>query len=128
MYPDDVLTRISVMPLYAQVVVQSQGATDLPIPETGLEPAVASTEAVIVATREDLDGDVAIEVRRGGADQDYGTRVFQGELSLTTPALEVGSNVSGQLATVDVGRTGQLPVTIYVDPPELPSTVIVIVG
>jgi hypothetical protein len=128
MNSDDLLIRVSVMPLYAQVVVQSQGATDLPIPQTGDEPAVANTEAVIVATREDMDGDVAIEVRRGGADGPYGTQVYQGKLSLSTPALEVGSNVSGQLETVAVGRTGQLPVTIYVDPPESPSTVTVIVG
>lgn len=125
---DEILTRISVMPLYAQVVVQSEGATDLPVPETGDEPAVASSEAVIVATREDLDGEVSIEVRRPGTGDRIGVRVYQGVLSLTTPALEVGSNVSGQLATVDVGRTGPVPVSIYVDPPELPSRVTVVVG
>jgi hypothetical protein len=123
----DVLATVSVMPLYAQVVVQSAGATDLPIPETGAEPAVASTEAVIVATRDDLDGEVSIEVRRGGADPAPGTRIYQGELSFTSPALEVGSAVSGQLATVDVGRTGWVPLAIFVDPPQEPSQVVVVI-
>jgi hypothetical protein len=123
----EVLATVSVMPLYAQVVVQSAGATDLPIPETGAEPAVASTEAVIVATRDDLDGEVSIEVRRGGADSAPGTRVYKGELSFTSPALEVGSAVSGQLATVDVGRTGWVPLAIFADPPQEPSQVVVVI-
>ncbi|MEV6816910.1 hypothetical protein [Micromonospora sp. NPDC051296] len=123
----EVLATVSVMPLYAQVVVQSAGATDLPIPETGAEPAVASTEAVLVATRDDLDGDVSIEVRRGGDAPAPGVRVYEGELSFTTPALEVGSNVSGQLTTIDVGRIGWLPLAIFVDPPEAPSKVVVVI-
>jgi hypothetical protein len=123
----EVLATVRVIPLYAQVVVQSAGATDLPVPETGAEPAVATTEAVLVATQDDLDGEVSIEVRRGGADSAPGTRVYAGELSFTTPALEVGSTVSGQLATVDVGRTGWLPLEIFVAPAEAPSSVVVVI-
>jgi hypothetical protein len=123
----EVLATVSVMPLYAQVVVQSAGATDLPIPETGEERAVASTEAVLVMTRDDLDGDVTIEVCRGGADPAPGARVYKGELSFTEPTLQVGSNVSGQLATVNIGRVGWVPLAIFVDPPEAPSRVVVVI-
>lgn len=123
-----VLETMRVVPYYHQVAVQSEGASDIPTVETGEERLVASAEAVIVATRAERLGEVEIEVRRGDDVTDVpGLRVFDGELSFTTPHLEVGSTVASHLVTIDVGRTGWIPIQIYTDPPDEPRRVIVVV-
>lgn len=122
-----VIETMRLLPFGHQVAVQSEGASDIPFVHTGLERAVASTEAVLVATRVDRLGDVEIEVRRGAADDVVGTRIFDGELSFTTPRLQVGSAVAGHFVTIDVGRIGWLPIQIYTDPPDEPERVIVVV-
>lgn len=123
-----VLETMRVVPYYHQVAVQSEGASDIPSVETGEERLVASTEAVIIATRAERLGEVEIEVRRGDDVADVpGTRVFDGELSFTTPRLEVGSAVTSHLVAIDVGRTGWIPIQIYADPPDEPQRVIVVV-
>jgi hypothetical protein len=123
----DLLGTISVMPHYHQVVVQSEDATDLPVVETGTEQVVASTESITVATREERHGDVLIEVHRGAMENPPGTRVFAGELSFTTPRIEIGSPVAGDTVTIDLGRIGWIPIEIYTDPPEAPSRIVVLV-
>lgn len=128
MAPDAPLIRLRVTPFYHAVVVQSAGATDLPIPETGEEPAVATGESVLVATREQDLGDVTMEVYRDAGDGDVvGALVYHGELSFTTPYLEIGSGVSGHLVTVDIGRIGWVPIKIYVTPPGGPDRIMVLV-
>ena len=123
-----VLETMRVMPYYHQVAVQSEGATDIPTVETGEERLVASTEAIIIATRAERLGEVEIEVRRrDDLIEVPGTRVFDGELSFTTPRLQVGSAVANHLVTIDVGRIGWLPIQIYTDSPDEPHRVIVVV-
>jgi hypothetical protein len=122
----EVLSRLSVAPLYGQVVVESYGASDLPVPETGYEQVVATTESLLIATRGDQDGDVLIEIRRGSYDGDFGRQVFDGELSFTSPRLAFGSSLGGQLGSAEIGRTGWIRIRVYVDPPEAPSRVTVV--
>lgn len=125
----ELLAELTVAPRYGQVVIEAEGASDLPVPETGEEPAVATTQAILVATRGDFDGDVLIEVRRGEVtDGSLGVQVFAGELSFSTPSLVFGSSLGGQLATVDIGRIGWVPVTIYAQPTDAPSRVVALVG
>jgi hypothetical protein len=73
------LGSIRVMPLSAQVVVEEEGASDLPTPETGEERAVASTQCVLVATRGDREGDVMMDVWRGADLEWPGEVVLDGE-------------------------------------------------
>jgi len=119
------LGSIEVIPLYAQVVVESEGASDLPVPETGEERAVASTQCVLIATRGDRDGSVTIDVWREHDGRSAGEVVFDGELSLLTPRLVVGSPIADALLGVDLRRSGQIPITVSVDPLEAPSRVTV---
>jgi hypothetical protein len=120
------LASLSVRPLYGQVVVESEGATDLPVPETGAERVVCSSESVLIATRGDHEGDVTIEVRRG-LDDDLGDAVFDSELSFATPRLVFGSSLGNQLGSVEVSGSGWLPIKIFAEPPQAPSLVIVLV-
>jgi hypothetical protein len=122
------LVRIQVTPFHHQVVVESAGATDLPIPETGEEAAVATGESVLVATRSQSLGDVVMEVHRHPAPDLPGVLVFDGELSFTTPYLEIGSGVVRDLTAVDIGRAGWVPIQIWVDPPGAPDRVMVVVA
>jgi len=125
----EVLARLSVAPLYGQVVVEREGASDLPVPETGQERVVATTQSLLVATRGDQDGDVLIEVRRDGVvDDGLGTQVFEGELSFSSPRLVFGSSLGGELGSVDIGRTGWVALKVYVDSSEAPSRVIVLLN
>jgi hypothetical protein len=121
------IERLAVPATHGVVCVEAAGATDLPIPETGAEPAVATGESVLVATRGDRDGPVTIEVHRGQPARP-GTKVFEGELSFTTPELVIGNPLLGRHSTVPVERIGWLPVWIYVDPPDLPSRVVVVLS
>lgn len=121
-----VLGSIRVPPLYGQVVVEAEGASDLPVPETGEEKVVSTTESILVATRGDKDGDVSIEVRRGNT-ENLGHVIFDGELSFSTPRLVFGSSLANQLGSIDVGRTGWIPIKIYVDSVDGPSRVVVVV-
>jgi hypothetical protein len=121
----EVLSSLSVIPLYGQVVVESEGASDLPVPETGQERVVATTESLLIATRGDQDGDVLIEVRRGADEADFGEQVFDGELSFTSPRVVFGSSLAGELGSAELDRTGWVPIKIYVQPPEAPSRVVV---
>jgi hypothetical protein len=120
------LDSIRVTPYYSQVMVEAEDASDLPEPHIGPKAALASTEAVMVSTRGDLDGDVLVEVHRGDPDSRLGAQVYDGELSFTRPLLVAGSPHSGELMTVDIGRIGWVPIKIYVDPPDRPSRVVVL--
>ncbi|MEJ3742962.1 hypothetical protein WEI85_06715 [Actinomycetes bacterium KLBMP 9797] len=122
------LIQFRVTPFYHAVVVQSAGASDLPIPETGEEAAVATGESVLVATHGPDDGKVTMEVYRGTVPDVPSALVYDGELSFATPYLEIGSGVSGDLTTVDVGRIGWVPIKIYVDPPGDPGRVMVVIS
>ncbi len=122
----ELLASLSVRPLYGQVVVESEGATDLPVPETGAEHVVSSSESVLIATRGDHEGEVTIEVRRGD-DDGLGTPLFDSELSFATPRLVFGSSLGNQMESVDLGGSGWLPIRIFVDPPWAPSRVVVLV-
>lgn len=123
-----VLAKLSVAPVYGQVVIEAEGATDLPVPETGQERVVGTTQSVLIATRGDQDGDVLIEIRHDGVTEVPGGRlVFDGELSFSSPHLVFGSPLGSELGSVSVGRTGWVALKIYVGPAEAPSRVVVLV-
>jgi len=121
-----VLLEMSVLPLGGQVAVQDVGTTDLPQWGTGEERAVATSRAILVATRPDIDGDVTIRIVRGLA-VERGDPVFDGELTLTGTTLEVGNAVAGSLRSADVGRSGPIRVRIFAEPAELPADITVVV-
>jgi hypothetical protein len=70
--------RFQVLPLYHQVEVRDAGDVDYPQWETGEERVLASVQCIVLATRSDLEGDVAIEVRidAGPEDRAAGALVF----------------------------------------------------
>jgi hypothetical protein len=121
-----ILGQVRVNPMYHQVVVEAEGATDLPLPETGAEPVVATPESLLIATRPEQYGDVELEVHSGPLADPPGTEIYHGELTFTTPHLVIGSYYGDQLTPVDVGRVGQVPVSVYVDRPDAPSRVTVV--
>lgn len=121
------LKRLTVPPHYGQIVVECEDASDLPVPETGMERVVTTAQSILVATRGDQNGDVTIDVRAGTAAATFGDLVFEGELNCPTPKLVVGSSLANVLATVDLGQAGWVPVKIYVDPAEAPARVTVMV-
>jgi hypothetical protein len=125
---NEMLSSLNVAPLYGQVVVQCQGATDLPVPETGQERVVATTQSLLIATRGDQDGDVLIEIHRGQDSNESGEQVFDGELSFSSPHLVFGSPLAGELASTELHRAGWVPIRVYVEPAKLPSRVVVVVS
>ena len=121
----EVLASRTVIPLHGEIVVQAEGATQVPIPETGEEKVVVSAEVLLVATRGDNDGDVLIEVCHGCDGPELGEQVFDGELSFTSPRLVFGSLLANELGSLDIGRIGWVPLKVFVSPPEAPSRVVV---
>ena len=123
-----ILADATALGLYGQITVQDVGTADLPDWQTGEEWAVATEHAISIATRPDTDGDVVIIVLAGTDDAGLGKLVFDGEISLTSPLLEVGNAVAATVARVDVGRTGYLPLRIYTEPGESPARVTILLG
>lgn len=117
------LGTLRVPPLYGQVVIECEGATDLPMPETGTERVVSTTQSILVATRGDLEGDVLIEVHAQAPGVDLGRLVFEGELNCPTPRLVFGSSIANLLETIELDRAGWIPIKVFVDPPDAPSRV-----
>lgn len=122
------LGTIQVSPVYGQVVIECEDASDLPVPETGAERVVATTQSLLIATRSDHDGDVLIEVRTQEADPPAGQIVFDGELNCPSQRIIFGSSLGNQLASAPLDEAGWIPVQVYVDPPDSPARVTVIVG
>ena len=118
-----VLAELNVSPLYGQVVVQDPGTADLPEWETGEERAIASEHAVYVATRADTDGDVTIQVLEGSDTGGLGDCVFDGDLSTTSPRLEVGNPIAGVLQSVKINGAGYIRLRVFVRPRESPAEV-----
>jgi hypothetical protein len=120
------LRKVRVIPMYHQVLVEVEGATDLPLPETGAEPVVATQESLLVSTQPEQYGHVDLEVHSGPPAGSPGTEIYHGELTLTTPRLVIGNYYGDQLTKVDIGRVGPVPVSVYVDRPDAPSRVTVV--
>jgi hypothetical protein len=122
----ELLAERDVLPLYGQVVVQDAGTADIPDWQTGDERAVASENAVLVATRPDHAGKVHVQVLRGDDEDNLGSQVFDGELSVVSGCMTVGSVLAGQVLQVAVPRPGYVPIRIFVCPAELPERVAVV--
>lgn len=122
-----VLAEVNVPPLYGQVVVQDPGTADLPEWETGEERAIGSEHAVYVATRADTDGGVTIRVVEGLDTGGLGDCVFDGDLSMTSPRLEVGNPIAAVLESVVIGGAGYVHLRVFVRPLELPAEVGVLI-
>ncbi len=118
-----VLGEVNALPLYGQVTIEDPGTADLPEGETGGERVVSTAYAIAVATRPDLDGEVNIVVMDGSEIEGLGTLVFDGELILTSPSLDVGNSVAATVERIHVGRTGALHIWVFVDPSDRPSSV-----
>lgn len=114
------------LPLYSQVVVQDAGTADIPRWEAGDERAVHTTHSLAILTRSDMDGDVTMTVLQGTDTQGLGSQVFDGEILLTSPMLEIGSPIGADVFGVEVGNLGLLRLRVFVQPAKRPSSVVVL--
>lgn len=113
--------------MQAQVDIRDPQASEYPQWETGDERAVATSQCVAVATRPDVDGRVAIEVRRGPSDVPVGAaKAFEGELLLTGEMLVVGNFLASEAHPVSAGP-GWHQLTVYVRPSDVPPSEIIVV-
>lgn len=92
---------------------------------TGEEPAVATDSAIMVATREDLAGDVTVRVLVDEV-APQGEKVFECTLSLPTRSVRFGSFHSGELAEIQLPDAGAYAAQVWVDDPAAPAVVRVI--
>lgn len=112
----NIVCSLSVVPLYAKVVFQATGTTDLPEWVTGEEPAVATRSAVYVATAPDTDGMVDVQVAIGNSPGSWGKEVFVTELDRTSTEIEVGSPLSGMVQKISSGIPATFTLRVYCDP------------
>ena len=110
------INRVQVWPLHHQVAIIDHDAADTPRWETGEEPLVAGEQAILVATRHDLDP-VELEVWFGTpATPPPGPLLFAGELLTVGKGVEVGGLVVGDVVEVDLSA-GWHRLRIYADQP-----------
>lgn len=124
-----VLGRFEVLPLHAQIEIRDAATAEYPQWETGEEAVVATAQCIAVATRDDADGLVTIEVRRDQNQDiadDQWRLVYEGELLLTGENVVVGSYLAAQEHTRALGR-GWHQVRVLVKPKDAqPSYVLVV--
>lgn len=106
----------SVQPLHRQVQFGDALADDYPQWETGQEKAVFNTQTIVVATRDDWEGDVQVEVWIEPTGQKLeGSEILDAEVQLVGDVAQFGNLVAGQL--FDVGlRRGWYRVRVLVAP------------
>ena len=108
--------RVQVWPLHRQVAIIDQDAADTPRWETGEEPLVAGEQAILVATRTDLDP-VELEVWVGApTTPPPGPLLFDGKLLTTGKGVEVGGLVVGDVVRVEL-PAGWHRLRIWADQP-----------
>jgi hypothetical protein len=122
----ELLGERDVQPLYAQVIAQDAGTADIPSWDTGEEHLVASEHAVLIATRPDHAGPVHIQIFRGHAGDNPGTQIFDGELTVTSGSIEVGSTLGNQVLKIPVDKPGYVTMKVFVDPVKLPEYITVV--
>ena len=110
------LARLLVLPLYGQVSIQGSETRDLPEWVTGEESILSTDDAIVIATRPDVGGDVVMTVVEG-ADAGNGELIYDAELSVPSGVLEFGSIVAGSLGTISLANEGRLHFRVYVDTP-----------
>jgi hypothetical protein len=115
-----------VHPLYQQVEVSDDADVDRPRWEGEEERLVYSPQCIVLATRDDLQGAVEIEVRIGGdgVGELPGHLLFDGELQTTGHGILVGNPLT-ELHRVAL-PIGWHPVRIYGDRPALPARFLVV--
>jgi len=117
--------QLHVTPLNAQVAIFSPRAPEIPEWETGDEAAVATTTAILVATRDDLVGEVAVRVRTGTAPVDDFSEILTTTLHLADGVVAFGSFLSGQVDRMPLPTAGTHLATVSVDVPGEASRVLV---
>ena len=121
----DVDRQLRVTPLNAQVAVFSPSSPDFPEWETGDEPAAATTTAILVATRDDLAGPVAVRVRTDAAAVEGFTTIISLTLLLPDGVVAFGSFLSGEIDRMPLPTAGAFRATVAVDVPGEASSVVV---
>jgi len=71
---------------------------------------------------------VRLDVQRGSDDVGLGQEVFTGELTITSGTLECGSSLAGHVERLSLGGPRNVRLRIFVDPPDLPSRVTVLLA
>ncbi|MEV8238817.1 hypothetical protein AB0O90_01125 [Microbacterium testaceum] len=117
--------QLRVTPLNAQVAIFSPGAPEFPEWETGDEPAVATTTAILVATRDDLAGPVTVRVDTDTAALDGFTTVLGTTLMIPDGVIAFGSFLSGEIERMPLPTAGAHLATVSVDVPGEASSVLV---
>lgn len=117
--------QLRVTPLNAQVPIFSPGAPEFPEWETGDEPAVATATAILIATRDDLAGEVTLRVHTGTAPVDGFTEILKTTLLLADGVVAFGSFLSGQIERMPLDIAGAHRATVSVDVPGEASRVLV---
>ncbi len=117
--------QLRVTPLNAQVAVFSPSAPEFPEWKTGDEPAVTTTTAILVATRDDREGEVTVRVRTGTAHVDGFSEILTTTLLLADGVLAFGSFLSGQIDRMPLPTAGAFLATVSVDVPGEASSVLV---
>ncbi len=110
-------------PSYGQVNLYAPEATDFPIPDTGLEPAVANESALSVMTRGFLDGDVTFHVVLDSEQHEMGDSPFECDLSFPSGTVLFGDYISNNLCAVQLAQAGKYHALVQVDNAELPGEV-----
>ncbi len=114
---------VRVMPLGAQVVFFSEPTNNLPDWETGSEAAVSNETSILIATREDIAGDVEYQVSEGARDSDGKILVYECDLDLGTGTVKYGSILSNELFVANLQASGIRNVQVFADSTTAPSSI-----
>ena len=113
------LARIPVIPFYNQVVIGDYKESGVPEWDAASSRAgvTASDTSLLIATCNDQDGYVVVDIRDGEPAVDSGPVIFDGTLRIDSQTLTVGAVTVDPSRVMFLPRAGEWNVRVSVDPP-----------
>ena len=124
------LLRVTVAPHNAQIELSDTDAHEYPQWQTGRESVVATPRSVAVATQDERDGKVLIEVWQGALvalHRCFEDPVYDGVLVSGSGVIVVGSTVGGDLHPVQIAP-GHHRLRVFSVPVGRPAAVYFLLG
>jgi hypothetical protein len=108
------------------IEVGDRDAKEVPIWEPSTKSALSNGRVVLLAARPPRDGPVTVKVAADDDPPRDAHEAFAGRLDLPSGVVAVGNTLVGQLEEVDLSPARSVFLRVFVDSPESPSTITVL--
>jgi hypothetical protein len=105
------------------IEVGDRDAKEVPVWDSSATSALSNGRVVLLAARPPQDGPVKVDIAADGDPPSGAHEVFAGRLDLPSGVMAVGNTLVGQLEEVDLSPARSVFIRVFVDSPESPSNI-----